>query len=183
MFKFHNTAYIFAPDGRALGKYYKANPIQFFADGVAGKEFPTFATRFGRAGVFICYDADYSYVARRITRNGAEILFIPTFDHMSWGALQHKQHSAMTSMRAVENGRYIARATTSGVSQIVDPNGRVIDSIGIGESNAIVGLMEPLDTLTFYTRFGFTLPYLCIAISLAIFFYAATNGSNPQRRP
>ena len=182
-FKFHNTAYVLAPDGRELGKYYKTNPIQFFADGVAGTEFPTFATRFGRIGVFICYDADYSYVARRITRNGAELLFIPTFDHMSWSALQHKQHSAMTSMRAVENGRYIARATTSGISQIVDPNGRVTDSIGIGESDAIVGLIEPIDGLTFYTRFGFTLPYLCMAVSLMLCFYAAGNGSNSRRRP
>jgi apolipoprotein N-acyltransferase len=182
MFKFHNTAYLFSPQGEIIGKYYKANPIQFFADGVAGTEFPSFETDFGRIGVFICYDADYSYVARRITCNGAEMLFIPTYDHMSWSVLQHKQHSAMTSMRAVENGRYIARATTSGISQIVDPKGRVLQSIGIGESGAVVGLIEPIDRLTFYTRFGFFLPYLCIIASLALCLVAAINRSNSRQR-
>ena len=182
MFKFHNTAYLFSPEGEIVGKYYKANPIQFFADGVAGTEFPSFETDFGRVGIFICYDADYSYVARRITRNGAEMLFIPTYDHMSWSALQHKQHSAMTSMRAVENGRFIARATTSGVSQIIDPKGRELQSIGIGESGAIAGLIEPIDELTIYTRFGFLLPYLCIIASLALCLFAASNRCNAQKQ-
>jgi apolipoprotein N-acyltransferase len=171
IFKFHNAAYLFSPEGEIIGKYYKANPIQFFADGIAGTEFPSFETDFGRIGILICYDADYSYVARRITRNGAEMLFIPTYDHMSWSVLQHKQHSAMTSMRAVENGRFIARATTSGISQIVDPNGRITHSIGIGKCDAIIGSIEPIVGLTFYTRFGFILPYLCIIASFALCFF------------
>jgi apolipoprotein N-acyltransferase len=181
LFKFHNTAYLFSPDGDIIDKYYKTNPIQFFADGVAGTEFPSFQTKFGRIGIFICYDADYSYVARRITQSGAEMLFIPTYDHMSWSELQHKQHSAMTSMRAVENGRYIARATTSGISQIIDPKGRVLRSIGIGESAAIVGLIDPIDRLTFYTRFGFLLPYVCIMASLALCLRAFAGGSNSRQ--
>jgi len=167
LFRFYNTAYLFSPSGDILGKYHKANPIQFFADGVAGKDFAAFETEFGRAGVLICYDTDYSYVARRITRNGAEMLFIPTYDAMGWSALQHKQHSAMTSMRAVENGRFIARAATSGISQIIDPKGRVTCSIGIGESDAATGLVERIDTMTFYTQCGFVFPYLCIFVSLA----------------
>lgn len=172
MFKFHNTAYLFSPKGEIIGKYHKTNPIQFFADGVAGEDFPVFETEFGPIGILICYDADYSYVARNLVRNGAEILFIPTYDAIGWSELQHRQHSAMTSMRAVENGRFVARATTSGISQIIDPTGEITDSIGFGEQGIATGLVERIDRRTFYTAYGYVLPYLCIVVLLAMLFAA-----------
>ncbi len=165
LLKFHNTAFLFSPEGQLVGKYHKTNPIQFFFDGVAGKSFPVFETNFGKVGILICYDADYSYVARRLTQNGAEMLFVPTYDAAHWSTLQHKQHSAMTSMRAVENGRFVARATTSGISQIIDPKGRVTISIDIGTTGTATGAIQPLQRLTFYTRYGFLFPYLCVIAS------------------
>jgi apolipoprotein N-acyltransferase len=164
--KFYNTAFLFSPDGRIVGKYHKTNPIQFFSDGVAGKTFPVFETEFGKVGILICYDADYSYVARRLAQNGAEMLFIPTYDAVHWSALQHKQHSAMSSMRAVENGRFVARATTSGISQIIDPKGRITQSLGIGETGVTTGSIQRIQGMTFYTRYGFVFPYVCIIASL-----------------
>lgn len=176
IFKYYNTAFLFSPEGKPIGRYYKMNPIQFFADGVPGKNFSVFETNFGKISIMICYDADYSYVARNLVKNGAEILFIPTYDAMRWTGLQHKQHSAMTSMRAVENGRFIARSATSGISQIIDPKGRITSSIDIGKSNTITtGFIEKLDKKTFYTKYGFILPYICIAISLIFCIYFLKN--------
>ena len=73
-------------------------------------------------------------------------------------------------------------STQAALCHDIDPRGRITHSIGIGESGAIVGSMEPLDTLTFYTRFGFTLPCLCVAVSLALLIYAAAGGSARRRR-
>ena len=188
LLKFYNTAFIFSPQGDIVGKYYKTNPIQFFTDGVAGQEFPAFETDLGKIGIVICYDADYSYAARRVVRNGAEMLFIPTYDSITWSELQHMQHSAMTSMRAVENGRYIARATTSGISQIIDPSGRIAGSIDIGESGVATGYIERIDGMTFYTRYGFVLPYFCGVASLLVILYGfftrrSTASQNGQPAP
>jgi len=168
---YYNTAYIFNPNGEILGKYYKMNPIQFFNDGDPGKQYSVFETSFGKVGIFICYDMDYSYVARNIVKNGAELLFIPTYDAMRWSELQHKQHSAMTSMRAVENGRFIARTATSGISQIIDPNGRILKQIEIGKSDIAIGSVQKLSNLTIYTKFGYLLPFLCILLVLLLMFY------------
>lgn len=166
-FGYYNTAYLFDPSGEISGKYYKMNPIQFFNDGDPGKEYSVFSTQHGKIGIFICYDMDYSYVARNIVKNGAEMLFIPTYDAMSWSELQHLQHSAMTSMRAVENGRFIARTATSGISQIIDPNGRITKTIPIGVSDITVGTITSIKENTFYTNYGFILPYLTIIFTLA----------------
>lgn len=175
--KCYNTAFLFSPQGQMVGKYYKNNPIQFFSDGVAGKTFPVFETEFGKVGILICYDADYGYVARRLTRNGAEMLFIPTYDAIHWSALQHKQHSAMTSMRATENGRFVARAATSGISQIIDPKGRVTKSLEIGQTGGTTGSIQLMQGLTLYTRYGFVFPYTCIIASLVMVLLAYLRKS------
>jgi apolipoprotein N-acyltransferase len=164
---FYNTAYLISPDGEIAGKYHKNNPIQFFNDGAAGGEFPSFETAAGKIGICICYDADYSYVARKIVQSGAEMLFVPTYDAMEWGETQHEQHSAMTSMRAVENRRFIARATSSGISQVIDPAGRITATIENGRSGVSTGFVQPIREKTFYTRCGYLLPYFCIAVSIA----------------
>lgn len=178
LLRFYNTAFLISPEGKIIGRYHKANPIQFFTDGVAGNEFPVFETSLGRVGMLICYDMDYSRVARKLTQNGAEMLFIPTYDAMSWSEIQHKQHSAMTSIRAVENGRFIARAATSGISQIIDPNGRITSSIAIGESGITTGYIQEINEKTFYTRCGFALPYACIILACIAFVSAFLSKKN-----
>ncbi len=165
---YYNAAYIFDTKGDIMGRFYKMNPIQFFNDGDPGENFSVFDTEFGKVGILICYDGDYSYIARNIVRNGAEMLFIPTFDASGWTSMEHEQHSSMTSMRAVENRRYIARTASSGISQIIDPKGRITETIGIDVSDAKTGFIMPIKEKTFYTRFGFVLPYLCILISLIV---------------
>jgi apolipoprotein N-acyltransferase len=167
---YYNTAYLFNPNGDIIGKYYKMNPIQFFNDGDPGQEYSVFETQHGKVGILICYDMDYSYVARNIVKNGAEILFIPTYDAMRWSELQHKQHSSMTSMRAVENGRFIARTATSGISQIIDPNGRITQEIEIGKSEIAVGSIQKISKQTIYTKIGYLLPFFCIILSLILIF-------------
>jgi apolipoprotein N-acyltransferase len=144
------------------------NPIQFFNDGDKGTEFSVFDTRLGVIGILICYDMDYSYVARGLVRSGAEMLVIPTYDALSWSALQHEQHSAMASMRAVENGRYLTRAASSGISMIIDPHGRRSDEIGIGDSAVSVGQVQALDSMTFYSRAGYLFPWFCAVAVLSM---------------
>ena len=177
---YYNTAYLFNPNGEIIGKYYKMNPIQFFYDGDPGQEYSVFETEFGKVGIFICYDMDYSYVARNIVKNGAELLFIPTYDAIRWSELQHKQHSAMTSMRAVENGRFVARTATSGISQIIDPNGRILQKIDIGKSDIEIGSIQKISRQTIYNQIGYLLPFLCIIMSIILIALSIFKKNNAQ---
>ncbi|MBN2459290.1 hypothetical protein JXB28_03310 [Candidatus Woesearchaeota archaeon] len=176
---YYNSAYLINPSGEISGRYYKMNPIQFFNDGDPGKEYSVFQTEHGNIGIFICYDADYSYVARNIVKNGAEMLFIPTYDAMDWSKTQHLQHSAMTSMRAVENGRFIARTTTSGISQIIDPKGRITQNIGLGKTGTAIGNVMPIKKHTFYVDYGFIFPYFAIICTLIILFISFSRKAKP----
>ena len=81
---YYNTAAVIDADGTYLGKYRK-NHIPhtsgfwekyFFKPGNLG--YPVFQTRYGRVGVYICYDRHFPEGARLLGLNGAEIVFNPS---------------------------------------------------------------------------------------------------------
>ena len=81
---FYNTAVVIDADGTYVGKYRKVHIPQadnfyekyYFKPGNTG--YPVFQTKFGRIGIYICYDRRFPEGARALGINGAEIVFIPS---------------------------------------------------------------------------------------------------------
>ncbi len=82
---FFNTAAVIDADGRYLGKYRKHHIPHvhpgfwekfYFTPGNTG--YRVFETRYGRVGVYICYDRHFPEGARILGLNGAEIVFNPS---------------------------------------------------------------------------------------------------------
>ena len=82
---FYNTAAVIDADGSYLGKYRKHHIPHthpgfwekfYFTPGNTG--YPVFETRYGRVGVYICYDRHFPEGARALGLNGAEIVFNPS---------------------------------------------------------------------------------------------------------
>ncbi|MBI4345533.1 MAG: acyltransferase, partial [Elusimicrobia bacterium] len=79
---YYNTAVVIDADGRVLGKYRK-NHIPHCAPGFWEKfyfkpgntGYPVFETRYGRIGVYICYDRHFPDGARILGLKGAELVF------------------------------------------------------------------------------------------------------------
>jgi beta-ureidopropionase len=82
---YYNTAAVIDADGAYLGKYRK-NHIPHCAPGFWEKfyfkpgnlGYPVFETRYGKVGVYICYDRHFPEGARELGLNGAEIVFNPS---------------------------------------------------------------------------------------------------------
>ena len=70
-------------------------------------------------------------------------------------------------MRAIEQGRYLARAANTGISGIVDPYGRVVQQSEIFERAVMIGDVRMLQASTIYGRIGDLFAYLCAALTLA----------------
>lgn len=158
---------IFALDSAAkpLGWFHKAQPIPLFDDGLPGKEFAPIATPQGPLGVMVCYDSDFSWISRRITDAGAELLVVPTLDAASWGSTQHQQRVPLCQARAVENGRWLVRAASSGVSAIIAPDGTVTARLDAGVG-LLPGTVRRLTGRTPFTRGGWLLAPLSLAFTL-----------------
>src|SRR5262249_6649749 len=82
---------------------------------------------------------------------------------------------AKVRFRAIEQRRYLLRASTSGPSAIVDPFGRVLARGGVLSRGVIAGTVRPVRTATLYARIGDTFAGLCAAsvvIALVVTFRA-----------
>ena len=53
------------------------------------------------------------------------------------------QHLSMYVFRAIETGRYVARAANTGVSAFIDPYGRVVRRLEIGKEGFITAPVQP----------------------------------------
>jgi len=175
---FTNKALIFSPQGNLIGEYTKIHTVQFVEDLlIPGKEAKVFHTSLGKLGIELCYDLDYTDLTRALVKNGAQLLIVPNYDPKRWGRVQHIQHSAMSPLRAVEARKYIVRAASSGISQIIDPHGRIIETLNFGISNILIGEVELNKEISFYIRYGFLLPYLCQGITIGLFLFAIFKRS------
>jgi apolipoprotein N-acyltransferase len=69
-------------------------------------------------------------------------------------------------MRAIEHGRYLARAANTGISGIVDPYGRVVARSAIFEQVGIVEEIRFLTSRTIYAAIGDVIAYAAMAVIL-----------------
>lgn len=164
------------------GEHTKVHTVHFFDDGTPGKMAVPMTTTHGKVGTPICFDGDYEDVVRKMVAAGAEWLVVPTMDAESWSARQHEQHAELARIRACENARWIFVCATSGVSQVIDPNGQVHASLGALEQGILTGSIKRESALTFYTRFGWLLSWIVLGLATVswIFLIVPKRWISPQ---
>jgi apolipoprotein N-acyltransferase len=122
---FDNVGLLIGPQGRIVGRQAKAIPIPFFHDGNPAESQEIIDTPYGRTGTYVCYDATFTDVPRRLVDMGAELLLGPVMDAEEWPAQERWQHADMAPLRSIELRRCAVRAASSGISQIIDACGRI----------------------------------------------------------
>jgi len=153
---FDNTAVLFGPDGQILSRQAKVVPVPMYSDGNPAAEQVVAETQFGRIGTCICYDADFTDVCRRPVAMGARLLLIPIMNPKDWPAQQRHQQAAMIPFRCIELRRAAVCAASSGISQIIDPRGKVVDDRTQEEGDGfIVGSVPLRDDRTVFVRGGY----------------------------
>jgi apolipoprotein N-acyltransferase len=129
-----------------------------------------------RYGIFICYEAVFADEVRQFARNGAEV-FVNLSDDGWYGDTSAPwQHLNMTRMRAIENRRWILRATNDGVTAAIDPYGRVRQSIPRHKEDALPAEFGYRGDTTFYTGHGDVFAWLCAILSIGVVGWAASRA-------
>lgn len=122
--------------------------------------------RFGRAGLQICYEIIFSgQVVDRAHR--PDFIFNPSND--AWfGAWGPPQHLAQARLRAIEEGLPVLRATPTGISAVIDADGRVLDAIPMHKAGRIDSSIPRARAPTPFARYGNIVP-----VGLALLLIAA----------
>lgn len=131
-------------------------------------------------GVATCYEAAFNWAVRDSVRAGASVLAVPTNNATFGRTDMTYQQLAMSRVRAVEHGRAVLVAATSGVSAVIRPDGTVTDRTELFTPDALVAEIPLRTTLTLATRLD-TIPELIMVIGALVGLSAALVGR--VRRP
>jgi apolipoprotein N-acyltransferase len=142
----------------------KFNRIRSFTPGV-GVNLPTAAL--GEVAVVICFEAVFADLVRERMRQGADLLVNLSNDAWLGDGSGPLQHLAMVVPRAVENRTWLVRATTTGISAVVDPYGVVHQATAPFSAAVIDAEVVPARTDTLYQRWGDWFAWCCVAICVA----------------
>jgi apolipoprotein N-acyltransferase len=122
-----------------------------------------------RAGVFICIESAYPWIARRLTNEGADVLINVSNDGYLGPTAVMRQHLANAIFRAVENGRPVLRVTNSGLSAWIDETGRINDQTDGFKSDVRVWSIEwPRIERTPYTTHGDLFVQICAIVTFLV---------------
>ncbi|MDQ1602214.1 MAG: apolipoprotein N-acyltransferase [Actinomycetota bacterium] len=141
-----NTGIVWTPQGGPGQRYVKRHPVPFgeyipFRKQLSGltsrldqipKDFYA-GTEPGNldlgnvpVGDVICFEVAYDGLVRDVVDGGATVLVVQTNNATYNGTAQPAQQMAMSRLRAMEFGRSVLVASTSGISAIVRPDGHVV---------------------------------------------------------
>jgi apolipoprotein N-acyltransferase len=185
--RFYNAAFLVKPDGTTgavyrkmqlvpFGEYVPLQSLLFFAGPIIGAvaDFAPFTAGTApvplpvgshRASTAICYEVIYPNLIRRSVLDGSELLTTITNDAWYGRSSAAYQHWDQASMRAIEQGRYLARAANTGISGFVDPYGRVMTKAGLFEPAVLVQDLRFLTDRTVYNRIGDLVAWLSLTLT------------------
>lgn len=123
-----------------------------------------------QAGGIICYESIYPQVARKEALAGATFYLMSSNDSWFGFTPALRQHLAHARMRCIENGRWMARAGNTGISAILDAQGRIVCEIQAGTADILCAQIAVNSDKTLYTTVGDILALPCFAVWAAGFF-------------
>ncbi len=156
-----NTAILWLPQSGPDQTYVKRHPVPFaeympmrdflrmFTSLVdllqtefsAGDQVGTFDVPGGEPlviGDVICFEVAYDHLVADVVDAGADIIAVQTNNATFGFTNEAPQQLAMGRIRAVEHGRTVLSASTTGISAIIMPDGEIVDRTGMFQPGILV---------------------------------------------
>jgi len=120
-----------------------------------------------RIAVTICYEDVFG--AEQLHYLPEATLLVNVSNDAWFGdSIAPHQHLQIARVRAAEAGRYLLRATNTGVSGIIDPHGRVVAVSPQFEPHVLKGAIQGFTGLTPYARWGNTVVVIAALLVLLL---------------
>lgn len=184
----YNSAFLTDADGNLRGSYDKTHLLAFGEFLPLGELMPWLyhlapqTSHFYRGthlnpmefhgfklGTLICYEDILPGFVRLAMAQKPDILFNLTNDAWFGNSNEPRIHLALATFRAVEQRRFLVRATNTGISAIIDPAGRIVQETPTFARANIVGDVSPMTQVTLYQRLGDWPGYACALVAALAF--------------
>jgi apolipoprotein N-acyltransferase len=188
---YYNAAFLVRKDGSVAGVYQKMHlvpfgefvPLQsllFFVGPLVeqvggftpGRDMVMLPTNHGPISTAICYEIVFPRLVRQSVLRGSQLLTTITNDAWYGYSSAPYQHFLQAQMRAIEHGRYLARAANTGISGFVDPYGRILAASPLFEQAVLVADLRFIRARTVYSRTGDLVAWLSLLNSVFWILYS-----------
>jgi apolipoprotein N-acyltransferase len=184
--RYYNAAFLVRPDGQVgavyrkmhlvpFGEYVPLQNLFFFVGPIVeavsaftpGQDPVLLPVGDHMVSTAICYEVIFPDLIRSFVNHGSELLTTITNDAWYGRSSAAYQHWDQASMRAIEQGRYLARAANTGISGFVDPYGRVLEKTDLFHEAVVVEDLRFITARTVYSRIGDLAAWLSLTVTLA----------------
>jgi apolipoprotein N-acyltransferase len=202
-----NSAFLFSPQGEIQGRYDKIRLLPFdqylplrgyvhwpswlvsssITDHEAGKELTVFRMDNVKFGVQICWENMFPDQFREMAAKGVNFMVSMTNEGFIDLPVAHYQLLAMNVFRAIENHIAIVRPAATGVSCVIEPDGRIIARVRGPYANDVnvegyqVARISFSNERTFYTRYGDLFVYTLSVLLISLFLKHIIGRKNNLR--
>jgi apolipoprotein N-acyltransferase len=194
-----NAQVVVTPDGQVTSRYDKVRRVPFgeyvplrgllSALGAPVDQVPTNAVAGTgpavldlpdgtRVAVAISWEVFFGGRVREGVKHGGQVVLNPTNGASYTGTIVQTQQVASSRLRAIENGRWLVQVSPTGFSELVTPDGDVIDRTAVSERAVVRGTVELRTGRTWYVNLG-DAPFIA---ALALVFAGSWVATARQRR-
>jgi apolipoprotein N-acyltransferase len=190
-----NSAVVLGPDGVEVGRYDKIELVPFgefvppifgwvnritqeAGDFVPGRDIRILPAAGHKLGVFICYESAFPDLVRQFSRKGAGVLVNLSNDAYFGHSEARQQHLLLARMRAVENRRYLIRATNDGITAVISPAGQLVQQLPMYKEVASLMRYSAIQDTSFYARHGDWFAWTCLVAGLAFGLNEMLHGNH-----
>jgi apolipoprotein N-acyltransferase len=189
----YNSASFFLPNGDYAGRYDKMHlvpfgeytpykPLFFFVGDllddllfIPGTHRSVFSVGDKKYGVFICYESIFGSDLRQFPLEGAQVLVNISDDGWYGDTSAPWEHLDMVRMRAIENHRWLLRATNTGITVAIDPFGRITATIPRHVRTSVQVPFGYENDITFYSRHGDWFAWFCAVVTAVLLAFGFTG--------
>ena len=132
-------------------------------------------------GNVICFEIAYGDVVDAVVDGGAQVITVQTNNATYGGTSQPAQQLQISRMRAIETGRSVLVAATSGISAVIAADGSVSERLDEGAEGWLVPTVATYDTRTPGTVVGAALELAGCALAVGAITVAAVGARRARR--
>ncbi|NPA80330.1 MAG: apolipoprotein N-acyltransferase [Thermotogae bacterium] len=196
--RFYNRVLLVDTAGRVVGKYDKVQLVPFGENLPFYEYLPAFLRSINlgqgnyrrgvgyhpiewdgvKIGVMICYESIFPHIARALAERGANLLVVATSDGWFGNSIGPLEHYHLGIFRSIETGRAMVRAAKTGISAVIDAEGRPLKELGLYRRGVIVAEVPLYSHRTPFVAFGHAIVPLLSLIGALLLGYVLLRRPN-----
>jgi apolipoprotein N-acyltransferase len=185
--RYYNSAFLIR-EGEIAGRYDKVRLVPFAEHASGGplasvqahywpgRDPSPLEARAARVGTFLCWESLHPGVARHLALAGAELLANPSNDGWFYHPAPALMQLQIAAARAIENRRWLVRATSTGYSAVIDAHGRMVALGQLDTPQVLEATVRRSSVTTPYQRLGES----PLALTAALAFAGALRPRNRE---